>query len=86
MIRSKWCKALACPASPTAVREANGVRTETYGPVGDGTEVIFIIVDGLGHTWPGGRSILPERLVGKMSDKVNATDTIWAFFQRHPMK
>jgi polyhydroxybutyrate depolymerase len=40
----------------------------------------------MGHTWPGGISILPERIVGKTSDKIKANDLIWEFFEKHPMK
>ena len=29
-------------------------------------------VDGLGHTWPGGVEVLPERVVGTSADKPNA--------------
>jgi polyhydroxybutyrate depolymerase len=38
----------------------------------------------MGHVWPGGINRLPERLVGKPSDKLNATDVIWDFFKTHP--
>ena len=79
----KWTKALGCPATPRDTSEANGVRTEIYGPGRDGAEVIYLTVEGLGHTWAGGKSLLPEFMVGKRSDKIKATDVIWAFFQKH---
>ena len=79
----KWAKALGCPVTPASMAEANGVRTETYGPGRNGTEVLFITVNGLGHTWAGGRSLLPESMVGKTSDRLKATDTIWDFFKKH---
>jgi polyhydroxybutyrate depolymerase len=79
----KWAKALDCPVTPSNVSEANGVRTETYGPGRNGAKVVYITVDGLGHTWAGGRSLLPESMVGRTSDKIKATDIIWDFFQRH---
>ena len=82
----KWVRALGCPETPRATSEANGVRTELYGPGRDGAEVSYITVEGLGHTWPGGKSLLPEFLVGKRSDKIKATDAIWEFFQRHPKR
>ncbi len=82
----KWSKALACPATPRSTSEANGVRTEIYGPGRDGAEAVYITVDGLGHTWAGGKSLLPMFMVGKRSDKIKATDVIWAFFQKHPKK
>jgi polyhydroxybutyrate depolymerase len=79
----KWAKALGCPGTPASVVEANGVRTETYGPGRNGTEVLFITVNGLGHTWAGGRSLLPESMVGRTSDRIKATEVIWDFFKKH---
>lgn len=79
----KWAKALGCPAATASTSNANGVRTETYSPCPGSAEVVYIAVDGLGHTWAGGRSLLPEIMVGKTSDKIRATDVIWAFFQKH---
>lgn len=79
----KWVKALDAPITPANVSNSNGVRSETYGPGRDGAEVVYIAVDGLGHTWAGGRSLLPESMVGETSDKIKATDVIWDFFQKH---
>ncbi len=81
----QWSKALGCPVTPRETSEANGVRTEIYGSGDDGTEVVYITVEGLGHTWAGGESLLPEFLVGKRSDRINATDIIWEFFKKHPI-
>lgn len=82
----KWSKAIGCPATPRDTSEANGVRTEIYGSGDDGAEVVYITVEGLGHTWAGGKSLLPEFMVGKRSDRINATDIIWGFFKKHPKK
>jgi len=79
----KWANALGCPTTPASASEANGLRIETYGPGRDGAEMIYVTVEGLGHTWPGGQSLLPEFMVGKRSDKLKATDFIWDFFQKH---
>jgi len=78
-----WAKALGCPATTPSTSGTPGVRTETYsGCMGTG-EVIYIAVEGLGHTWAGGTSILPESMVGKTSNKIGATDVIWEFFEKH---
>jgi poly(3-hydroxybutyrate) depolymerase len=61
-------KALGCAAATANVSVAGGVRTETYSPCRDSAEVVYIEVEGLGHTWLGGRSLLPERMVGKTSN------------------
>jgi polyhydroxybutyrate depolymerase len=79
----KWAKAVGCPATPKTTSEANGVRTETYSAGRDGAEVVYITVEDLGHTWAGGKSLLPEFMVGKRSNKIRATDVIWEFFQKH---
>jgi len=44
----------------------------------------FPIVEGLGHVWPGGLTLLPEAVVGPSRSPIRATDRIWAFFERHP--
>ncbi|MEW6185233.1 MAG: PHB depolymerase family esterase [Thermodesulfobacteriota bacterium] len=78
----KWAKALECPEAPK-ISEENGVRTETYSPGQEGSEVVYIAVEGLGHIWPGGRSLLPESMVGKTSKKIKANEVIWDFFKKH---
>lgn len=43
------------------------------------------VVPGLGHVWPGGPRLLPERLVGTTSRLLMGTDVIWEFFSRPPV-
>lgn len=78
----KWAKAIGCPVTPQKTSAANGVRTEIYGPGRAGAEVVYITVEGLGHTWAGGKSLLPEFMVGQRSAKLKATDVLWDFFKR----
>lgn len=80
----RWAKAIDCPMSPESVSDMNGVQTEIYGPCRNGAQIVFISIDDLGHTWAGGRSLLPERLVGKSSNRISATDVIWDFFRENP--
>ncbi|MBN1473337.1 MAG: alpha/beta fold hydrolase [Syntrophaceae bacterium] len=80
----KWIKAFGCPDTAASISDAGGVRMETYVLCMGTAEVVYIAVDGLGHTWAGGKSLLPERMVGKSSNKIRATDVIWEFFQKHP--
>jgi polyhydroxybutyrate depolymerase len=79
----KWAKALGCSATPSSASYAHGVRTERYSACMADAELVYIAVDGLGHTWAGGRSLLPESMVGKTSKSISATDVIWEFFQKH---
>ena len=80
----KWAKALGCPSTPAKTNETNGVRIETFGPGRENTEIVFVTIAGQGHTWAGGKSLLSEFMVGKTTDKLNATDFIWNYFINHP--
>jgi poly(3-hydroxybutyrate) depolymerase len=48
------------------------------------TEKKDAIADG-GHTWPGG-SPLSERITGKTSQAVDATQLMWDFFQDYEIE
>ncbi len=88
-IRS-WVKADKCPDQPLVneLQNKSGdgiiVTQSTYGPGSEGTEVILYTIQGGGHTWPGHE--FPLGFLGKSSKDVSATDLMWDFFQRHPMK
>jgi len=82
----KWAELLGCSLERKVIYDQNGVKGVIYAPCRRNSEVVFYTVEGLGHTWPGGRSLLPESLVGKTSDKLKANDVIWEFFKKHPMK
>ncbi|MBN2077840.1 MAG: hypothetical protein JW838_02670 [Spirochaetes bacterium] len=82
-----WAGANACSAAPR--REAlpdadpgDGTRIEriTYRDCGEGTSVILYRIIGGGHTWPGGKPYLSERIVGRVSRDIAACDVIWKFF------
>ena len=49
----------------------------------DGTEVILYVVDGGGHTWPGGFQYLPSWIIGKTCRDIDANEVIWSFFKKH---
>jgi polyhydroxybutyrate depolymerase len=88
-IRS-WAKANECyeePATeelPERVRDGTRVVKKTYGGGKDGAEVVLVVIEGGGHTWPG--RPLPARLLGKTTANVSANDLMWEFFGKHPMK
>lgn len=55
-------------------------RTEWTGCAGAPVALHRIV--GGGHTWPSGRSILPERWVGRTTREFDGADAVWAFFSR----
>jgi polyhydroxybutyrate depolymerase len=73
----RWAVAIGCSPVPVLLREGT-VRIERYpGPV----RFDAMIVDGLGHHWPGGGAQLNPRVAGPSSSAVNATEMIWEFFR-----
>lgn len=47
-------------------------------------EVVFYTIAGGGHSWPGGHP-LPRWITGSTSQAIDATRTLWEFFQNHPL-
>jgi len=56
-----------------------------YAGCSQGAEVVFYTIEDGGHTWPGGNP-LPERITGKTSQEIDATQLMWEFFLRHPLE
>ena len=76
----KWARAIGCDPVPVAEegREGASVRLDTYpGPV----LYRSIVIDGLGHHWPGGKGQFNHRIAGPPSDIVNGTELVWDFFR-----
>lgn len=79
----KWAKMAGCNTHPKSVADNNGVKAISYASQEGEAEVLLYMIEGMGHTWPGARISLPEHIFGKSTDKLQACDTIWEFFQRH---
>ena len=58
------------------------VRKENYLQCAGGTDVILYVVEGGGHTWPGGPGPFPE-FAGRTSRDISASEEIVKFFGRH---
>jgi len=85
-----WVKANHCKDEPKTeelpdkARDGTKVVRKTYGGGKDGAEVVLVIIEGGGHTWPGRQPRV--RFLGKSTKNVSANDVMWEFFQRHPMR
>lgn len=77
-----WAAAIGCDTVPRLAHEAGGVREEVYTSAAR-TEFRSIIVEGLGHHWPGGRGQLNPRIAGPWNDRVNLNPLLFAFARRH---
>jgi polyhydroxybutyrate depolymerase len=85
-----WARMAGCAPTPTVTylpdraNDGTRVRREVYSGGPDGAEVVLYVIEGGGHTWPGGIPYLPERIIGRTSRQMDASQVIWEFFQRHP--
>jgi polyhydroxybutyrate depolymerase len=84
-----WVKSNGCDDNPKIdLLSKSGdeltVTRKTYAAGKDGTEVVLVVIEGGGHTWPGMRS--PAKILGKSALNISANDLMWEFFEKHPMK
>lgn len=87
---SAWVEANGCNKSPRVTqlpdREKDGtnVKQVRYESGKDGAEVVLVIIQGGGHTWPGNEPRIKS--LGVSTRDISANDMMWDFFQQHPMK
>ena len=84
----RWRQIDGCQGAPAdaALSDAGqGVSTHRLmsASCAAGTSVVFIRVDGGGHTWPGAPEILPAAAVGPASHGFDASDASGQFFAAH---
>jgi polyhydroxybutyrate depolymerase len=75
-----WLDLHNCRTKPRIVYEKGGDSGLAYGRSGEDAVVIYAL-NGHGHHWPGGRSLLPKEWAGMNVAKLQATDVIWEFFK-----
>ena len=87
---SAWVEVDGCRSDPEITHLADveddgtTVRVERHGAGRDGAEVVLVVIEGGGHTWPGREQRL--RTLGRSTRDISANDMMWEFFQRHPME
>jgi polyhydroxybutyrate depolymerase len=84
-----WVRANGCREEPSTevlpdgASDGTTVTVRTHGGGRDGSEVVLVVIDGGGHTWPGREP--PTQVLGRSTKNVSANDLMWEFFQRHPL-
>jgi len=78
---AEWC---GCPLEPTRHTQESGVEFRRYGEAGARACVEEYLLADLGHHWPGGNSVMNERIAGPTLPGFDATGVIWSFFHDHP--
>ena len=77
---AKWAGMIGCEPTPRVVSNAAGIVESIYpGSV----EFRSVVVAELGHHWPGGKGQFNPRIGGPPSDRLDANERVWAFFEWH---
>jgi polyhydroxybutyrate depolymerase len=71
-------------ALPDSANDGTSITLTRNTGCGSAGEVLLYTVLNGGHTWPQGMQYLPESMIGKTSQDLNANETIWTFFSTHP--
>lgn len=78
-----FARGYGCDDEPTVERLGDDVEHRRYE--GCDADVEFYVIEGGGHTWPGAID-LAARGLGRTTQTIDATETIWAFFERHRLE
>lgn len=87
----KWVDLNQCASTPAitdlpnVVDDGTFVVRSVYSGSDVNSEVVQYLIQGGGHTWPGGLQYLPEVLIGKTNRDIDASSVIWEFFKRHSL-
>lgn len=85
---ARWVALNRCNATPTETdlpdisTDGTTIKQRVYAGGANGSEVVSYVILNGGHTWPQGYQYLPESIIGKTSQDMNACEVIWAFFKR----
>jgi polyhydroxybutyrate depolymerase len=76
---ARWASRDGCDDSSQLFFDQEGVVGERWSNCDGEAEVILYTIEGGGHTWPGANPL------SAASDSIDASATIWDFFQSHPL-
>ena len=80
-----WAAHNVCVDKPVDLPGSGDVSGIQYSPCYQDADVVLYTIHGGGHTWPGGEP-LPKRITGHTTQDIDATQEMWDFFERHPLK
>jgi polyhydroxybutyrate depolymerase len=81
---ANWARRNHCGPNPVDSTVAADVTRREYTNCAKNAAVVFYTIKAGGHQWPGG-SPMPEWIVGRQSNSIDATGQMWAFFGEHPL-
>jgi polyhydroxybutyrate depolymerase len=78
-----WAAHDHCDRAFGEKRLGSQVRRRTWSGCDGSSSVVFYIIDGGGHSWPGS---IPIARFGLTTQQIDASETIWVFFAAHPLQ
>jgi polyhydroxybutyrate depolymerase len=78
VIMASWAEHNGCEGEPTISSAAESVDLIQFA--GCDAPTAHYVVNGGGHTWPGGPSVVR---LGATTDEISASELMWAFFMEH---
>ncbi|MEZ4321795.1 MAG: prolyl oligopeptidase family serine peptidase [Myxococcota bacterium] len=83
-----WSDQNGCTGEPTITPlpdtdPDDGTTASREDATGCDAPVSRIVIEGGGHTWPGGAQYLPERTIGPTSNDLQGQDVLWDFVKGH---
>jgi polyhydroxybutyrate depolymerase len=75
-----WSSQLQCTSSNDD-KITKHVERRTWHGCSKGRQVIYYVVHGGGHTWPGPPG--GDGILGHTTDEISAADVMWSFFEKH---
>lgn len=84
-----WVKLNSCKETPTSVlltKDADEMKvtSKTYGGGKNEAEVVLVVIEEGGHTWPGQKPSV--FFMGKSNLNISANEMMWEFFEKHPKR
>lgn len=78
--QERWAQLNGCEQGPTTTAVTENVDRVSYGACRADAQVDLYVVDGGGHTWPGGN---PDAFpgAGVVTQEISANELMWAFFR-----
>jgi len=82
----EWAERNQCSTTPDTIDTPDDVDYEgiRYNKCEDEVEVVLYTIEDGGHNWPDGKG-QPEFFVGHVSEDMNASETMWAFFSQYAL-
>ena len=79
----RWRAFNGCPDEPPVAVTRDGVSELWAKGCGPACEVGYMLIEDLGHHWPGAPRLLPPWIAGPASLRVDGASVLWEFLRRH---